>query len=112
MRCLTVTIVWFMCTNMRADTVTLDRAAIESACRAALLTRSGLAGKARVNRKTLWAALRGRPVSGKTAKRIASALHVSVRTLLVDKCRGSTAAAGSCGQLVTEILRDGNDNSA
>jgi hypothetical protein len=75
---------------MRPDAVKLDRRAIESACRRALLTYSALADKCRLNKKTLWKALRGQPVAGRTARSIAAALRISLKTLMLEPGEGDS----------------------
>lgn len=67
----------------RADTVTLNAAAVEAARLNRLLSRADLARRSKVSSFTVWAAHHGRRISLRSAKQIAAALRFSLRSLLV-----------------------------
>jgi transcriptional regulator with XRE-family HTH domain len=66
------------------DTVRLEAGGVEAARRARLLTIGELAERASCSVRTLRSARTGRPIGLPTAKRIARALGVGIRSLLAE----------------------------
>lgn len=67
------------------NSVQLSPAGAEAARRQQLLTVSELQWRARVSHKTLWLARTGQPIGLVSAKKVARALRVPLRTLIASE---------------------------
>ncbi len=100
--CLLLTKIAVILSTMK-NSVSLDRGAVEQARRQALLTVGGLQVRTRLSQKTVWLARTGKPVGLAAAKKLAKALRVPLRRLLLASMDGGGAEARAGGDQPEQV---------